>query len=265
MAEAYLSRHDIGRLLSTIVDALVATKPEDPVPFLIESLLCAHGGTMSPQKVGRASAQRTYHTPSARNLYRPPETAVRSSADPEEHLSPSGVEAQVLERRAWLQAVAQSPRLTVGGDDEIAGFVHGLLGKIADEVAVEEGAPAGSGVVEVTEGGSFEKFSARAVAFDAYAASAQHAKYVGGRGELHPTVSNHLWVAYRSFVDKTLLIGRTTTTNFHTFAVARALGVKQPPSGWNGGEAAELLSVRPARLELAISGSRAPSLLTRRL
>ena len=55
-------------------------------------------------------------------------------------------------------------------------------------------------------------------------------------------VENSLWVAYRTFVDDELLIGRVTMTGFHSFVVGKALGIKYPPAGWNGTDAAELIS-----------------------
>ena len=55
-----------------------------------------------------------------------------------------------------------------------------------------------------------------------------------------PRVTNELWVAYRVFVDQRLLIGKTTTTGFHSYAVAHALGVRPHPLGWSGTQAAEL-------------------------
>ena len=53
-------------------------------------------------------------------------------------------------------------------------------------------------------------------------------------------MTNELWVAYRVFVDQRLLIGKTTTTGFHSYAVAHALGVRPHPLGWSGTQAAEL-------------------------
>jgi hypothetical protein len=47
-------------------------------------------------------------------------------------------------------------------------------------------------------------------------------------------VNPALWVAYRMFVDQHLLVGKTTTTGFHTYAVSRALAVVQNPLGFSG-------------------------------
>ena len=49
-----------------------------------------------------------------------------------------------------------------------------------------------------------------------------------------PQVNPLLWVAYRMFVDEHLLVGKTTTTGFHTYAVSRALAVAQNPLGFSG-------------------------------
>jgi len=54
------------------------------------------------------------------------------------------------------------------------------------------------------------------------------------RGEKPPQVNPALWVAYRMFVDEHLLVGKTTTTGFHTYAVSRALAVAQNPLGFSG-------------------------------
>ena len=47
-------------------------------------------------------------------------------------------------------------------------------------------------------------------------------------------VNPALWVAYRMFVDQHLLVGKTTTTGFHTYAVSRVLAVVQNPLGFSG-------------------------------
>ena len=54
------------------------------------------------------------------------------------------------------------------------------------------------------------------------------------RGEKPSQVNSALWVAYRMFVDQHLLVGKTTTTGFHTYAVSRALAVVQNPLGFSG-------------------------------
>ena len=55
------------------------------------------------------------------------------------------------------------------------------------------------------------------------------------RGEaLLSQVNPALWVAYRMFVDQHLLVGKTTTTGFHTYAVSRVLAVVQNPLGFSG-------------------------------
>jgi len=60
-------------------------------------------------------------------------------------------------------------------------------------------------------------------------------------------------------VDEELMLGRVTMTGFHSFVVARCLGIKEHPAGWKGNEAADLMACL-AEAELLLAPGAPPSL-----